>query len=274
MSMFMQLDTFASPSRRTNPSQSATHETQDVAMTSPPNSPEKAASDIQPTKKSKKRKSSDKDPHDDSRASKKKASVTKPAARHAVIDAALLVKNINRAKLTCARLDSETATQNAKNASIQLEIEQVRLNVIEAERVGAEEKLARAVALQEAISHTKLLELQIARLQQKENSTGTHNIFGANRPIPLSANATSARNPSSFFGAPAHAQPNTSFSTMPSTSAPFSMYASTSSHRKPSPTRQPLAPMSFARTSGSFGVVTTTETPSRQARPLEWSEGV
>ncbi|KAJ7808818.1 hypothetical protein B0H13DRAFT_2151010, partial [Mycena leptocephala] len=151
---------------------------------------------------------------------------------------ALLAQQIQRAKLTCARLDSETAERQAQNLGYQTQLEEARFAVLQAKRAAEDERTERAVRLQGAISHSTMLQVELKRLEQKENSA-------QGGPLSTSALRPAAHKLTQSFGIPSH--------TSASSSTAFNNTAGASSfstHRNPSPTRA-----SSSHTSASFSPI-------------------
>ncbi|KAJ7612970.1 hypothetical protein B0H17DRAFT_1341338 [Mycena rosella] len=92
-----------------------------------------------------------------------KARITASAARTTISESSLLLENVARARLTCSRLDAETALQKEKNLGFERQIEKLRIERLAAQQKAEDDKLNRAMSLQEAISHTRFLEIQLAK---------------------------------------------------------------------------------------------------------------
>ncbi|KAJ7184185.1 hypothetical protein C8R46DRAFT_1343324 [Mycena filopes] len=173
--------------------------------------------------------------------------ITKAAASNTMITVTQLVYQLERSKLTNARIALETANKEAENIEANIRLEQAKVatveaetlakkSVIEAEQIAYAEKQKLALELQEAKSHTLLL-------QQKQRTDENTNL---QRPSGFAQfGSTSLNRQPSPTRPPSFA----SFNRQPSPTRPSSFG---SFHRQPSPTR----PSSFARPATAFGTST------------------
>ncbi|KAJ6500416.1 hypothetical protein C8R45DRAFT_1210211 [Mycena sanguinolenta] len=173
----------------------------DIEMDSPPSSPQPSGS------KRKLAPTSDSPPKKSARKTKAKT-ITKPAAKATSASLAVLVENLARSQLTINRLQSEQTIKQKELTSAQKELEVAIKARVEAEETFVETKTRCAVQLQDARSHTIMLEMKLAQLVREQHnpppsptrqplaprSYSTNQIFatGATTPFASSASSTSS----------------------------------------------------------------------------------
>ncbi|KAJ7150929.1 hypothetical protein C8R43DRAFT_1005630 [Mycena crocata] len=99
--------------------------------------------------------------------------ITTQAAKITVSGVVGLVENIERAKNTRTRLAAATARHTERNLILEKQVEEARLAVMQSKNQNETDKHSRALALQEAKSHTLQLQVELARLQ-KENDVSAN----------------------------------------------------------------------------------------------------
>ncbi|KAJ7707757.1 hypothetical protein B0H17DRAFT_1033871 [Mycena rosella] len=104
--------------------------------------------------------------------------ITKPAAQETITSVTTLVANIQRSNLTIARLNAQAVQQTSRNTDKQLEVQQARLAVVQAQEAADKEKQKRALALQEAKSHVVMLQVELSRLSSQLAPAGPSVSFG------------------------------------------------------------------------------------------------
>ncbi|KAJ7155563.1 hypothetical protein C8R43DRAFT_1106394 [Mycena crocata] len=99
--------------------------------------------------------------------SKKTRQISKQAATAVVSDLALLVTQIQRSRMTIARLDKETATINAASVTAELELEAMRTANAQSRRDADTARQEGALKLQEAQATRLVLELRLEDAKAK-----------------------------------------------------------------------------------------------------------
>ncbi|KAF8195917.1 hypothetical protein K438DRAFT_2017145 [Mycena galopus ATCC 62051] len=194
--------------------------------------------------------------------------ITKQAADATNAGLVDLVSNLARAKLTYSRLATEKAKYTESVLMKQRELEEARLATVEAQRAADTEKTKHAISLQEARSHTVMLQTTLARLQ-KENTDAAprRNPSPTRTPLStLSVFAPSAAHASGAFSASDFVYRN------PTRASPFAP-APSSQHVSPfapPPSAQnvsPFAPAPSAQHTYPFATAQT-QAPSSSATML------
>ncbi|KAF8206490.1 hypothetical protein K438DRAFT_2014186 [Mycena galopus ATCC 62051] len=180
--------------------------------------------------------------------------ITKQAADATNAGLVDLVSNLARAKLTYSRLATEKAKYTESVLMKQRELEEARLATVEAQRGADTEKTKHAISLQEARSHTVMLQTTLARLQKENTDVAPRrNPSPTRTPLStLSVFAPSAAHASGAFSAsdfvyrnPTRASPFTSAHT-PGPSFPANTFPHSTSTFAPAPSSQHVSPFAPA----------------------------
>ncbi|KAJ7677934.1 hypothetical protein DFH06DRAFT_1167410 [Mycena polygramma] len=213
---------------------------------------------------------------DDEPATNKASAITKQAANATNASLVALVDNLERSRLTLTRLELQKKKEETKMLEKQAELEELRNNRLKLEKEVNEERQAQAMELQEARSHTMMLQIKLAQYQ-KENVSATfrrdpsptraplapmQSVFGTAMQASRMPSASSTS--TSIFGSAPLTR--SSSSTVFGTSAP-----SYSSNTTALPVSALPSPFSFPATGSNPNSSTTLKArPSQRLRRLEF----
>ncbi|KAK7016275.1 hypothetical protein R3P38DRAFT_2992352 [Favolaschia claudopus] len=145
---------------------------------------------------------------------KKESSITKQAASSTISAFSSIINNINKAKVTCARLIVEKEEAKERITALRIDLEKSKATTLAFTKELEDLKTSNAVALQEARSHSYHLQIELRKLEKENVPPPTSQV----NPL-FSSSAFSKGFPTataSFSGtAPIASTPNNTSSALP-----------------------------------------------------------